>query len=95
MTIELSSADLELIDSALDIWEKQPSEEACRSSMMGIMLSGLKKNVDPTEAERQTEALFEKANKTAKERKHRGILLRAKLIQAMNRASEHEIEARP
>jgi hypothetical protein len=37
MTIELSKTEVELIDAALDVWEKQPHSEGMITSMLGIM----------------------------------------------------------
>ena len=90
MQIELNKNEIELIDVALDIWEKAAQREAMMSSMFGVMM--LRRNEDSKEkitAELKEE--MAEANKESQRRRIKSILLRAKLFQALSRESEHDI----
>jgi hypothetical protein len=90
MTIELNKTEVELIDAALDVWEKQPHSEGMMSSMLGLMTR--RAEGESKEQARETmKQELETATKETQQRRFKAILLRAKLVQALNKESEHDI----
>lgn len=83
MTVELSSSEIDLLDEALKAWEKQPISEGFGTAMLRAV-------VGPKESRRETmEAEIAEVEKDSKARERRALLLRAKLMQASARESEH------
>lgn len=89
MQIDLSKHELELIDAALDSWEKDPGNAALFTGMLGAMMIPKDKQ---KEHEIQFEEKMRKTEETTKQRKRQVIMLKAKLYQALSRDSEHTIE---
>jgi hypothetical protein len=89
MTIELSKNEIELLDEALDVWEKKPHSEGMISSMLGMMTRRGEETKEQTASIMRKE--IDEAIKETQQRRFKAILLRAKLIQALNKESEHDI----
>jgi hypothetical protein len=89
MTIELNKTEVELIDAALDVWEKQPQSEGMITSMLGIMTRSRDESTEETKSAIKRER--DTAQKETQDRRFKAILLRAKLVQALNKESEHDI----
>ena len=88
MKIEISEAEIQLIDKALQSWENDATSGALMSSMFGMMLCPK----DERESEKaRTEGEFAKAEKEKTSRRIQATLLRAKLFQAQNRATEFDV----
>lgn len=92
MTIELSGAELELIESALDVWERECQQSAMLAGVMETVMV-------PREARQETNKKVHKdlddAEAEAKIRKRKSVFLRAKLMQASARESEHDLRELP
>lgn len=88
MEIELNETEIKLIDKALDTWEK----EAMSSAMFGSLLTTVLMPKDKNEqaAEDRENSKFKAAETEAHNRRVKSTLLRAKLFQALNRASEFD-----
>lgn len=78
-TIELSGKEIDLLFEALEVWEKQPSGDALFTSLVGGMLASSSEERDML----MNESMEEGQSKVAM-RKRSSILLKAKLIQAMD-----------
>lgn len=86
MTVELNKPEIELLDQALEVWEREDIGSAMMSSMLGAMLSP-KESREDYKAEMQRD-LAEAKNK-CQQKRIKATLLRAKLFQALARESEH------
>jgi hypothetical protein len=52
LKIDLSKFEVEMLDAALNVWEKEPSADAAMGGIMGVILSGISGRAgDPTGAE--------------------------------------------
>jgi hypothetical protein len=87
MNIELNKTELELLDEALQSWEREPTSGAMVGSMIGMIMADDKDRMQAVADKQRQEA-----NKKVKERRYRSTLLRAKLLQALNRESEFPME---
>lgn len=90
MRVELNKHELDILDQALDSYEKEAGNGALFSGMIGCMLSS-KEERDNEKSRFRTE--MEKAREEARQRKQQTTLIRAKLYQAMAIESEHVIDA--
>lgn len=88
MNIELNKSEVELLDAALQVWEKETQSTALMGSMFSIMLCP--KEFRDKEQEHNKIAM-DKAELEAKKRQHKSLLLRAKLFQALSKYSEHDV----
>ena len=88
MQIELTKQEIELLDIALDLWENEPQTIGLTSSMLGAMLFTGKRTKQEIEAAVRAEQ--EEARNESYKRRSRAIMIRVKLVQALNRESEHE-----
>ena len=88
MTIELSQHEINIIEQALDVWEKDASTGALMGTMLGAMLSPRDER-DKWKDDSKRE--MEKATDEGNRRKRVSTLLRAKLYQADAKQAEHTI----
>ncbi len=89
MQIELNKNEIELIDTALDIWEKEAQRDAMLSSMLGVMTRRVEEPKEKIVEDMKSE--MAEANKESQRRRIKSIMLRAKLFQALSRESEHDL----
>jgi len=87
MQIELSKAEVELLDTALEAWEK----EAHTEGLIEAIVRGMMQPRTEAEARKETKAAFEVARSQGKTRRMKALMLRAKLFQALARESEHDV----
>lgn len=92
MNINLNKAELQLIDKALDAYEKEATSNSLMSSLLGAMLTP-KDSLSLDKFLEQERQLQDKATQENRRRKHATIMLKAKLYQAEAVASEHEVGA--
>jgi len=79
MQIELNDEDIVLIESALTIWEQEPSSSNLLSSVLEAILAPKEER----EAVRRTaESAQQRAVNETAQRRRRSVLLRAKLYRA-------------
>lgn len=90
MQVELNKIEVELIDKALEVWEKEAHSAPMFTSLVSAMLCP-KEERDGEKLRREKD--FRDADVEARNRRTKSILLRAKLIQALARESEHEVSA--
>jgi hypothetical protein len=88
MIIDLSKTELELISESIDLWEKEPHSAGLSSMLMGAMFCPKEERDSLKDTVKKD---MDKATLEANRRKRVAILLRAKLIQAEAKASEHEV----
>lgn len=91
MQIDLNKSEIELLDRALESWERDPMGGALMSSVFASMLCP-KDEREANAARREVELC--KAQEESTQRRIKSILLRAKLYQALSRESEHDLEAK-
>jgi hypothetical protein len=84
--VELNKPEIELLDKALESWEREDMGQAMMSSMVGAILSP-KEDRGDYKAAMKVE-LAEAAN-SCQQKRIKATLLRAKLFQALARESEH------
>jgi len=84
MQIEISKSEIELLDKALEVWEKDASSQA----LMGLMLHAM---VGPKASEDELNDKTEKRMKLieneTQSRRVKSVFLRAKLFQALARGT--------
>jgi 1-deoxy-D-xylulose 5-phosphate reductoisomerase len=99
LKIDLSKFEVEMLDAALNVWEKEPSADAAMGGIMGVILSGISGRAgDPTGAEtikNDMRQMRSDAEKTVQKRRLQAALLRAKLLQVLAIDSEHTLEENP
>lgn len=99
MRIELSKHEVEMMDSALTAWEKEPGQDAAMGGIMGAIIGSMAAREGHHEArsEFRDEQVKQKAtsDKETQRRRLAGALLRAKLLQALNIDSEHSFDENP
>lgn len=89
MQLELNKSEIELIDKALETWEK----DAHSGAMMGAMLGAMLCPKDQREGESaKVKQELRAAEQEGQVRRVKSVLLRAKLYQALSRESEHTVE---
>lgn len=86
MQIELNKSEIELIDKALEIWEKESHSGAMLSAIFGTMLCP---KAEREIIDEKIKKDFKKAEEEGQARRVKSIMLRAKLYQALSRDSEH------
>ncbi len=89
MKIGLSKFEVELLDQALEAWEKEPQSDAALGSIFAALISG------PANAERTKALMLEERQRGKQEqtsRRLKATLLRAKLLQSLALDSEHNFE---
>lgn len=89
MTIDLNNHELEMLEKALDCYEKDAGSGALFGGMLGMMLSPKEERAGE---KKRFEQEMDKAQIEAHNRRVQTTLLRAKLYQAMARESEHVLE---
>ena len=90
MQIDLNKAEIELLDKALETWEKDAHSGALMGSLMSAMLCPKEERVGE-ETRRALE--MKKAAEETQSRRFKSVLLRAKLYQALARESEYTTDA--
>jgi ribulose 1,5-bisphosphate synthetase/thiazole synthase len=91
MTVDFTKAELDLLDEALKTWAVEPRVAAFGGMMLGAMLRDrTDQSKEAFLADQKVEREKVEAEILARERK--ALLLRAKLVQALNRESEHTLE---
>lgn len=85
MTIELNKTEIELLDKAMQSWETEPAQTALMQTMVKAMLC---RREDQDETKEECEKDLAKGTVETQDRRRTSTLLRAKLIQALNRESE-------
>lgn len=91
MQIDLNKSEIELLDKALETWEKEPRQGAAMESVfMAILCPKEEREIEGA----RREAELHKAQEESSHRRIKSILLRAKLYQALSRESEHDLEAK-
>lgn len=88
MNIELTKQEAELLDTALDLWEKEPHSTGMVSLMLGSLFRGERSK---QEIEAVSRAEQDTARKEAHRRRMQSALIRVKIAQALNRDSEHDV----
>lgn len=88
MTVELSKSEIELIDKALETWERDDMSTAMMSSMLGSMIGP---RVSETESKARIRQEIEEAQDKCQQKRIKAALLRAKLFQSLARDSEHTL----
>lgn len=89
MTIELNKPEIELIDQALEVWEKEEQQ----TTMMTSLFSAILCPPEQREKEKATSAeAMKKAKDATTERRMKATLIRARLFQALTRQSEHDVD---
>lgn len=91
MNIEISKSEAELIDEALKEWAHAPTMSNMMASILCRGLGG-KAGQSEGEIEAKTREDVRKNNAEVAQRERRTLLLRAKIMQAVTRESEHVIE---
>jgi hypothetical protein len=86
MQVDLNKKELEILDSALQAWEKEASGNAMIGSMFAAILVK-----DEDRMKEVTDRQMAKAAEKDALRKTQSLLLRAKLAQAAAPESEHEV----
>jgi hypothetical protein len=92
MNVDLSNSEIELIEKALKAWVEQPSADGTVNSMFGTILGSISGKQGREEMLAEVKVEQAKAGEEVRRRERASVLLRAKLMQAQARASEHEIE---
>lgn len=96
MKIELSQFEVELLDAALTVWEKEPSTDASMSGIMGAIFSGIAGRDGNSETaatiKNDMKQMRADADKSVQKRRIQAALLRAKLLQSLAIDSEHAVE---
>ena len=92
MILDLSNHEIELIDSALKVWSQQPMADGMSSSLIGAMFRG--PNHDRERLGAEIKAEIAEAKSETQQRERQVLLLRAKLLQAQTRQSEHDVETK-
>ncbi len=85
MKVDLTSQEINVLAEAMEIWEKDSTTNAMMTGLMGAMLCPKDQH---EKYKSELELDMEKAKVEALSRKNRSILIRAKLLQALNRDSE-------
>lgn len=88
MNVELSKNEIELLDTALQSWEKEPGSSEMLSSMLKLMLTP-KEHVEETH--RLSEGSMKAAEKESQSRRIKAVMIRARLFQVLARESEHDL----
>lgn len=89
MTIDLTKAELELLDEALKCWQEEPRTEGIGVGLISALMRG--KDQSKEQLRSELEARTREMTLLVRARERRGLLLRAKLMQAENRQSEHDV----
>ncbi len=87
MQVDLNKNELELLDKALILWEQEPLS----GFLSGLMVSTMLSRGNKEELHREAESNKAEAEKECFIRRRTSILIRAKLIQAANKESEHDV----
>ena len=90
MQVELSQQDVSDIKEALDAWERAESHSAFTGELLGLMLTPKDERKADDEFARESKERLRDAARKTEARRDKATMLRAKLIQASARASEHE-----
>jgi hypothetical protein len=86
MEVNLSKMEVEMLDEALDTWE----EEASRSALMSMMMTAVFSAPEERDgAKNKCLENMDRARREQQQRRLKAALLRAKLLQALARESEH------
>lgn len=87
MQIELTAEDMRLIEEALQSWESEPLNKAAVAMMLKIMM-------EPKRSEAAVQDMSHKDHAEATEkqrtRQRLSVILRAKLIMAMNKPTDEQ-----
>jgi hypothetical protein len=86
MQIDLNKSEIELLDKALETWEKDAHSGALMGSVFGAMLTP---KGSESEAQEEMRKSMKRADEETHSRRIKSVLLRAKLYQALARESEH------
>ena len=89
MNVELSKVEMELLDEALKCWQDSPNRDGFGEAMVAAICS---KGSTDEQRTGEMKSVMEKSKQMALSRERKAFLLRAKLIQALTRDSEHTIE---
>lgn len=87
MNVDLSKAEVELLEQALVAWESEAMSSGMTGALLSAMLPGSSKEDRRAEMERELNA----AKADGQKRRVKGVMLRAKLMQALSRESEHDV----
>ncbi len=90
MNVDLSNPEIDLLDKALKLWAEEPIGRGMHSSLLGAVLGnqmGSTKEQVRQEARRE----MEEAKEECRCRERTALPLRAKMMQAKNRQSEHDL----
>jgi hypothetical protein len=90
ITLELTPPEAQMIHDALKAWATQPRSDSLGSAMLVAMMSSQEAKADGT-CKRDMMAEMSKATTEADKRENQILMLRAKLMMAQNRASEHDV----
>jgi hypothetical protein len=88
MNVELSKNEIELLEQALVTWEQEAMQQGMMGAIFGAMIPGGEKE----ERKKAVHNEIEVAKQESQKRRMKSTMLRAKLIQALSRDSEHTIE---
>jgi len=89
-TLELSAEEVNLLYEALEAWEKQCTDQALTSSLLGMMLTR-----DKDEAEKSFHETMDNGQREANIRKRKAIILKAKLMETLDDCALDSLFKRP
>jgi len=93
MMVDLSRKEIEQIDQALKTWAQEPHSSGILASLVeSVTGKRLGKTIEQVKAEVQIEQA--EATAECRDRERQTLMLRAKLFQACNRDSEHDLSPR-
>lgn len=98
MKIELSQFEVEMLDAALTVWEKEPSADAAMGGIMGAIFAGMAGRKNPEHRDTIKDDMRNMRNdaeKLVQKRRLQAALLRAKLLQGLAVNSEHSFDENP
>jgi hypothetical protein len=90
MTVDLSKAELALLDEALKGWASAPIRDGMGSTLLGVMLSSREERGERGEMQEKIQTEMVTAQNIARLRERQALMLRAKLYQAEAKDSEHQ-----
>ncbi|MBE2178896.1 MAG: hypothetical protein IAE97_00285 [Chthoniobacterales bacterium] len=89
MQIEISKAEVEMLQEALKCWQKEPVSSSAFGGMLTMIAFG-KEN--KAEADKHIEAEGQKAKREAANREIKSTMFMAKVYQSLNRESEFLVD---
>ncbi len=92
MQVDLSEHEIKILDAALQAWERDPERDSVMGGVMYSLLSRTAGEADEKRIDSKVEQMRKTGEKVTQDRRITATLLRAKLFQALTRASDHDVE---